>query len=278
MTKKIRTLLLSLLVLSACGSSNAAAPTASAPTSSAEATENSSAEAPAVTLPLAESILDRALEVTGGADAYAGVKTYKIGGTFEIPAQKIVAQLEIVGSEGHQFAMNIVIPGLGTERSGGDGTTVWSTSAMTGARILTGPERDRSMRDADLLRDLNWKDYYKSATTTGLEDLAGKPTFVVAMVDTSGVAETRYYDKESGFLMRQTGTLKTQMGEMKSDSHFSNYKELGGLIMPATVRVEVMGMTQLLNIRTAEVNLTVPATAFALPAEIQALVDAATSK
>lgn len=275
MTKKIRTLLLSLLVLSACGSSNTAAPAAAVP--STDTAENSSI-APTEALPIAESILDRALEVTGGADAYAAVKTYKISGTFEIPAQKIVAQLTIVAREGHQFAMDIVIPGLGTERSGADGTTVWASSAMTGSRILAGPERERSIRDADLLRDLNWKDYYKSATTTGLEDLAGKPTFVVAMVDTSGVAETRYYDKESGFLVRQTGVLKTQMGEMKTDSHFSNYKELGGLIMPLSVRMEVMGTEQLLTISAAEVNPAVSDDAFALPAEIQSLVDAAASK
>ncbi len=260
-----RNLLLSLLLLGACGSSS------KPDTASAVAPEAASAEPAAAELPSAESILDRALEASGGADSFAAVKSFKLMGNFEIPAQKIAGTLEILGAEGRRFAMGITIPGIGVERSGSDGTTVWSMSAMTGARILTGPERDRVVRDADLLRDLNWKTYYKSAKTTGTEDVDGAATYVVEMVDTLDTSEARYYSKDTGHLVRQTGTVKSQMGEMKSTSTFSNYKELGGLTMPATVQVEVMGMKQVLTLTGAEVNGEMPADAFALPADIAAL-------
>jgi len=265
---KLRIVLsISVLTLVACGGG------ASTPAASTTAVAQPEAEA---ALPAAETLLERSIEVTGGEAAYQAVTSFKMTGTFELPAQHIVGALTVQGATGARLVMQVEIPGMGTERSGSDGTTVWSMSAMTGARLLEGPERDRTLRDADLLKDLNWKTYYKSATTTGEEELDGKAVYLVNMVDNFDVVETRYYEKDSGLLVRQSGTVQTQMGEMQSDTRLKNYTTLGGLIVPSIMEIKVMGMTQLLTTKSIEVNIATDETTFALPEEIQKLVAAKT--
>jgi hypothetical protein len=273
MSNKKNTFLLSLLVLaaSACssGSSN------KGETTTATQTESIAAVAPAEALPSAEEILKRSIEASGGEEVLRAITSFRMTGTMSIPAQKISGELDVVGATGGRLVTNVKIPGIGTERGGSDGTTVWSMSAMTGSRVLTGAERERTLRDADLLKELNWKQYYKSAETTGTEDVDGKTAFTVKMVDNTDIAEIRFYDQESGLLVRQTGIIKSQMGEMKSDMHFRDFKTMGGILMAATVEAEMMGMKQIMTTTSVEVNAEVTDETFALPEEIKQLVEAA---
>ncbi len=272
MSNQKHTIVLSLLVFTAAacgGSSNAGK------TTTATQTDSIAAEAPAEALPTAEEILARSIEVSGGEEMLRSIKSYRMKGTMSVPAQNISGELSLVGATNGRVVVNVKIPGIGNERNGSDGTTVWSMSAMTGSRVLTGAERERTLRDADLLKELNWKNYYKSAETTGTEDIDGKTAYTVKMVDNTDVAETRFYDKESGLLVRQMGTVKTQMGEMKNDMHFRDFKEMGGILMAGTVEVEVMGMKQVMKTTSVEVNVEVTDETFALPDEIKKLVEAA---
>lgn len=276
MSKQKNTIALTLLFLiaSACGSGSSN----KGDTTTAKQPVTVATETPAQELPTAEEILARSIEVSGGEDALRAITSFRMTGTMSLPAQKISGEVNVVGAAGGRLALLMKIPGIGTERSGSDGTTVWSMSDTTGSRILTGAERERMLRDSDLLKELNWKQYYKSAETIGTEDVDGKTAYTVKMVDNTDIAETRFYDKESGLLVRQTGIVKNQMGEMKTDMHMRDFKTMGGILMAGTVEVEVMGMKQLMTTTSVEVNAEVTDETFALPAEVKELVEAAKSK
>ncbi len=267
---KTKTTLLSFFLFSglACGggSTNKAESTAAQP----EVSQPAEAQ-----LPGAEEILARSIEVTGGTAAYKAITSFAVVGSFAIPAQKIEGGLKLSGQPGGKLILELEIPGIGTERSGSDGTTVWSMSAMTGSRVLEGAERDTVLRDADLLKELNWRKYYKSATTTGMGEVDGKPVYLVEMVDMHDTKETRSYDKESGFLVQQSGLVKSQMGEMKSSTLLKQYEKFGDFLMPRVIEVDVMGMKQVMTTKTIEFNTALAADLFALPEDIQKLVDAA---
>jgi hypothetical protein len=273
MSKQKNTILLSLLVFaaSACssGSSN------KGETTTATQTDSIAAVVPAQELPSAEDILQRSIEASGGEALLRAITSYRMTGTMSIPAQKISGELEVVGASGARLVVNVKIPGIGNERSGSDGTTVWSMSAMTGSRILTGAERERTLRDSDLLKELNWKQYYKSAETMGAEEVDGKAAYIVKLVDNADVAETRFYNQESGLLVRQSGIVKSQMGEMKNVMHFRDFKTMGGVVMASTIEVEVMGLKQLITTTSVEINPEVSDETFALPSEIKEIAAAA---
>ncbi len=268
---KTKTTLLSFLLFSglACGGGSAT----KAESTAVAAQPDVSAPAE-VQLPTAEEILTRSIEVTGGQAAYEAITSFAVVGSFSIPAQKIEGGLKLSGKPGGKMVLELEIPGIGTERSGSDGTTVWSMSAMTGSRVLEGAERDTMLRDADLLKELNWRKYYKSATTTGMGEVDGKPAYIVEMVDMHDTKETRYYDKESGFLVRQSGIVKNQMGEMKSNTLLKQYETFGDFLMPRVIEVQVMGMKQIMTTKTIEFNTALADDLFALPEDIKKLVDA----
>ncbi len=259
--------LFSMLFLSAMACGGASTSNTELASSNPQPTEKVVNEA----LPDAAGIISRYIEVTGGEAAYAAIKNFKVTGTFALPAQKIEGALTIVGADGGRMVFSVDIPGIGTERSGSDGTTVWAMSAMTGSRILEGTERERMLRDADLQKELNWKTYYKSATTTKLDEVDGNAAYVVDMVDNYDVVETRYYDKESGLLVRTAGKVKSQMGEMMTDSRLTDYQQFAGVLMPKTVEVSMMGMKQVVTIKSVEMNVEFGGDEFALPDDIKAL-------
>ena len=263
----MKTTIFSMLFLSAMACGGASTSNTETAASGPQPVEKVVAEA----LPDAASIIARYIEVTGGETAYGAMKNYKVSGTFALPAQKIEGVLTIVGAGGGRMNFSVEIPGIGTERAGSDGTTVWAMSAMTGSRILEGTERERMLRDADLQKELNWKTYYKSATTTKLEELDGKAAFLVEMVDNYDVVENRYYEKESGLLVRTSGKVQSQMGEMMTDTRLTDYQKFAGVLMPKTVEVSMMGMKQVVTISSVEMNIEFGGDEFALPADIKAL-------
>lgn len=269
---KTKTTLLSFFLLGGLACGGGSATKAESAAVAAQPDVSSPAKAP---LPTAQEILARSIEVTGGTAAYQGITSFAVVGSFAIPAQKIEGGLKLSGQPGGKLALELEIPGIGTERSGSDGTTVWSMSAMTGSRVLEGAERDTMLRDADLLKELNWRKYYKSATTTGMGEVDGKPVYLVEMVDMHDTKETRSYDKESGFLVSQSGIVKSQMGEMKSTTLLKQYEKFGDFLMPRVIEVDVMGMKQVMTTKTIEFNITLADDLFALPEDIKKLVDAA---
>jgi hypothetical protein len=55
--------------------------------------------------------------------------------------------------------------------------------------------------------------------------------------------------------------------------YFSDYKEVGGILLAHTERHIIAGQEQILRMETVEHNAQIPSSRFNLPPEVQALVD-----
>ena len=165
---------------------------------------------------------------------------------------------------------------LGRFESGCDGETVWETS-MQGPSIKKGPERAVQLREADFDSWPNWKKYYKSATTTGADSVAGRPTWKVGMVPMEGAPDTLWFDQGNGLLLKMSTKLQTDMGQVPVDTYLEDYRDACGTRMPFRTRQVIAGGVQELMLTTDSVacNPEVPMDRFALPAEIKALLEKA---
>ncbi|MBL4635287.1 MAG: hypothetical protein JKY56_15605, partial [Kofleriaceae bacterium] len=67
------------------------------------------------------------------------------------------------------------------------------------------------------------------------------------------------------------GKVQSQMGEMMTDSRFTDYQKFAGVLMPKTVEVSMMGMKQVVTIKSVEMNIEFGGDEFALPDDIKAL-------
>src|SRR5580704_2511172 len=84
-----------------------------------------------VDMPSGESLLQRYIDLTGGAQVWAKAKNVARTGTVELPAQNISGTVSIF-EEGEKNYTVMEFPGIGKIEEGFDGETAWENSALTG--------------------------------------------------------------------------------------------------------------------------------------------------
>src|ERR1700733_10541701 len=90
--------------------------------------------------PSGESLLQRYIDKSGGAEAYARAKNMALSGTVEMAAQNIKGTVSIF-EEGEKSYTSMDFAGIGKIEGGFDGETAWENSALQGPRVLEGDEK-----------------------------------------------------------------------------------------------------------------------------------------
>jgi hypothetical protein len=226
--------------------------------------------ATAADLPPGESLLQRFIERSGGAEAYAKVKNVSMTGTVEMPAQNITGKATVL-QEGEKSYTLIDLPGIGPVEEGFDGETAWGMSALQGPRILEGDEKIAVKRASNVAAISAWRGVYKSATTSGSEDVDGKPAWKVEMTPKEGKPETFYFDKESGLLVRVSTVLATPVGEIPSEVTMSDYRPVNGIQTAFTTVQKAMNQRIVMRFDKVVYNTALPKDRFDLPGPVKAL-------
>src|SRR5438105_1450631 len=128
----------------------------------------------AQSLPKAEVILDKYIEVTGGKAAFAKHHTDVSVGTVEFAAMGIKAKMTSYSMEPNKFLAEVTIEGIGKIMEGSNGEVAWGTSAMQGPRVKEGDEKAESILHGTFNADLRWKELYPKVETVAAESVDGK--------------------------------------------------------------------------------------------------------
>lgn len=224
-------------------------------------------------LPKAEDLLDKYVQATGGKGAQEKVKSRVTKGTMSL--QGITGKLTIYQKAPNLMLMEVELPGLGAIKSGTDGKIVWEVNPIKGAEIHKGAKAEELLRSADIAGDVNWRKHFKEVKTVEEVEINGKPAYEVQLTSTSGVKQTRYFDKESGLLVRMKNHIDSPMGELEVVSDVSDYKKFGELLYATKIRQSVLGQTIELRVTDVEHNVNIPAERFALPKEVKDLLKGA---
>jgi hypothetical protein len=222
--------------------------------------------------PTGESILDRYIEVTGGRAAYGKVRNRITVAKMEFVGKGITANMTMTNGEGMKSHIAVDIPSVAKMEQGTDGTIAWERSALKGPRLKSGGEKAIALRGADLNADLNWRKYFSKAEYTGTEPVEGKICHRVSLTAVTGGAETRYYDKDSGLMVRTSQVVNTEMGDIPSEMIVTDYRSVDGILTPFQMRQKAAGQELLITIQSVKQNTELPAGIFAVPEEVKALV------
>jgi hypothetical protein len=225
--------------------------------------------------PQAEALIQKMIDATGGKAAYAKLQSRFSTGKMSLPKMGVeLSQTTWAQRPNKSYAL-MESPALGTMESGCDGSTVWDNSSMAGPSVKKGSERAVLLREADFDNWPNWKKYYKLATTTGADTVAGQATWKVEMVPREGSPETLWMDQATGLVLKTSMKIQTEMGEVPVDVFMEDYREVCGMRIPFRTRQVMMGGMQEMVVTTDSVacDPVVPKDRFALPAEIKALLD-----
>ena len=89
----------------------------------------------------------------------------------------------------------------------------------------------------------------KDYTLSGIEKVQGADAYVVKSADT-----TYYYDVKSGLKVGEVKKQKMQGKDIEVPTYYSNYKEVNGVKLPFTIKVNQMGQDMQLDVKSYELN------------------------
>jgi hypothetical protein len=222
-------------------------------------------------LPDADSILDRLVEVTGGADAYRALTSQIVIGTMSIPAANISGSMIIYQANGNMLTV-VELAGLGTIETGVTDGVAWENSVLTGARILDGGEKDLAIRQADLGVLVDWRDHYPQVETVGIESVNGEDAYEVVMTPASGTPQSMFLSVDSGLALSTEIVVDSVMGRIPVLVMMSDYEDFGGILSPTTLIQNAAGQAIRITIDSGEFNVAIPPSRFDLPAGIEAIL------
>lgn len=227
----------------------------------------------AADVPTGESLIQRCIQKEGGEKAIQHAQTAVMTGTVELIGHNISGPLQIY-QDGDKSYMEIELAGIGKIEEGFDGTVAWESNVLQGPRIKEGAELEATKRSERISVLGNWKDYYKSATTEGSEDVNGKPAWKVNMAPKDGSAsEHFFFDRDSGLLIKMTQTLPTQMGDIPVEMTMGDYRPVDGILTPFLMTQAAIGQNMSMHMEKVSYTTKIPAGRFALPPEVKALAD-----
>ncbi len=219
-------------------------------------------------LPSGAEVLDRYIEVTGGAAAYTRVKSSVVRGTFKMSMMTpITATLE-VWSQAPNLRYTRVAGDeqFGVMERGSDGTSAWEIHPRRGPRLLEGEERDEQLFEALFYRDVDWKNTYTRVENTGREDFEGRVCYRVELEPKHGTKRLNYYDCQTGLLAGSERTMQFPgMGEVVATTFIDEYKEYGGIRQPSITTVVMGPIEQRVLVESVEYDVDIPQAKFAVP-------------
>jgi len=230
-------------------------------------------QAPAAgALPTGDAVIAKYVEATGGVAAYDAIRNRVVHARMEILGAGVVLGMTVYSGRPNSNYTLVESEVLGRIESGVSDGVVWESSAIRGAVIKEGAERDDALRDAIFDRMAHWKEHLRSAECTGIADVNGKPAYRVVATPKAGSAQTLHFDKESGLVVRTEATVNTAAGPVTVVAEPGDFRRVDGVLMAFASRMDVMGQQRVVTVEKVEHNVDMPANRFAPPAEIKALI------
>jgi len=177
---------------------------------------------------------------------------------------------------------------VGTIRSGDNGKVAWRTHPMMGETIIEGAElgqlRARSTPFAFAFKKAA---NYEKMETVGKVVFEKKDCYKVRFVDkpypsmkdvdpkeTKEIREFfEYYEVESGLLIGTEGVSSSDQGDIPTSTVQTDYKKFGDMLVAAKTVIKAQGMEIQVIVTNMEWNTIEKADMFALPPEIEVLVE-----
>lgn len=226
----------------------------------------------AAPLPTAEEISKRHLAAIGGEETLKKISNLTMKGTISMPAMGLTGPMAAYASEPSLYLMTVTLPGAGEVRSGYDGQVAWSQDQMQGPRLMEGGELAQIKREANFRRDLDILGSWASTKVLGRVDFGG---VACVEVEVAGDGETAkfYFDDATGLFRGSRMSTQSPLGKIQVETVISEYREFGGLKVPVTTELSMMGQKQVAKIESVSFD-PIEAKVFELPAPVKSLVDA----
>lgn len=217
---------------------------------------------------LAADLARISVEAAGGAKAHAALRSFRAVGVTKVGDQELSF---ILHAERPNRLRIETLGDAGTLVRGFDGVHApWRRSGLFDApqRLAAGEERGFA-RDAEFEQPLHdWERRGLSLDYAGEANLEGRTCRKLLVVARDSRMTTLYLDDETRLVVRRDETRRLKGGrEIVIETHYGDYQETAGVLLPRRLRVVVDGKTaNETRIETINANPDLPAGFFAPPA------------
>ncbi|MDH7913524.1 insulinase family protein [Winogradskyella sp. SYSU M77433] len=200
----------------------------------------------------AQSVIKGYIAAVGGEDNLKNVNTVLMNADVTIPGAPYKPTAVMKQMAPNKSSMELMIEGMGTVmKQNFDGENGYQEGQ--GQKIPMGETEVNSRKEEKGL----YPELYIDASTITLESVAtieGKDVYKISVANSDGPADVRYYDVETGFLVRTEETSEASGQSIVTVTDFSDYKEVNGVMMPNTMKVTTGPQSFEFNMTDIKIN------------------------
>ncbi len=215
------------------------------------------------TKPTVDQIVDKYIAALGGKEKLAKITSLTIKANRVEPDGK-KTEPESIWYKGNKYASDatydkVVI----SERYDGTAATKFVPYSIP----LPADEAEQIKREADLFTPANIKTIYPTMAYRGLDRIDGREVYLVTATTKSNVRELLLFDVQTGLLVRRSASTPTMFGRYVYQVDYSDYKAVGGVKMPMTVKYSMPGIRWTRKVISAKSNTPIDDSVFMSPAK-----------
>ena len=215
-----------------------------------------------------DEILANYYEVMGGLDALRSVDSMRMTGTMTL-GQGMEAGFVNIFVRPNMNRMELQIQGM-TGVQAYDGETAWMFMPFMGQQAPEAMPADMAAsvaRQADIDGPLmNYADKGHTIEVAGMADVEGTEAIELKVTMADGHVQHYFLDAEY-YVPLKVVSMETMAGtEFEQAQLMSDYKEIGGLLIPHSIEIVTPQGTQTLTAETVEINVDIDESIFAMPA------------
>jgi photosynthetic reaction center cytochrome c subunit len=218
---------------------------------------------PVENFPAPDALVSKYRQAIGGASA--SQKLHSRADKGSVDAGRFQGEVEDLFAAPDKW-VSIVHTPQGDRKLGDDGTTAWQADPH-GMRELHGGEAAAVKHSADFTRDFDLSKNFAQMKVTGTEKIGDRNSYVIRAKPADGAGSAKLYvDADSGLLLRMVELEETPLGDIPTQTDFSDYRPVDGVQVPFTVRVARPGDVTTTRYTEIKFNAAIPAEKFTKPA------------
>jgi outer membrane lipoprotein-sorting protein len=216
-----------------------------------------------------DELIDKNIAAHGGAEKLRAVKSIRVTGSMLMGP--MVAPFTLTKGRPQSFRMEFTIQGM-TAIQSYDGSTGWMVMPFMGKtdpEKMSGEMLKQATEDADFDGPLfDYKAKGNKLELLGKADVDGKPAYKLKLTTKDSAERIVYLDAGSYLEVREEAKRTIQGQEIESETNLGDYKATDGLLFATKIESHAKGSpaSQTITIDKVELNPTLPADYFAMPA------------
>ena len=196
----------------------------------------------------AKQIIENYIAKTGGMNRWQSIKDIKMVSGMKMQGMDI--NITSMKKDGKLFEE--VSAAMGTLQKTVFNGKTGKTSGMQGAKDMDEKMIADSKKKAVIFDEALYLTNAYTIKLMGTEKVNGEDCYAVSIKDAEGDAQTDYFSMNSGLRLKSVSTMDAQNGKVTVTTAFNDYKTVGGVKFPYSIKVNPQGFD--IKVKSIEIN------------------------